>query len=116
LSTLRHLGAHATARIVARRLRELGAHDLPHGPRASTLSNSAYLTARELEVLELIILGLRNADIAARLYLSTKTVEHHVSAILAKLDAHSRAEAVRVAYQRGLVPHTAVPPTRNIGG
>ena len=59
---------------------------------------------------------LRNADIAARLYLSSKTVEHHVSAILAKLDARSRAEAVRVAYQRGLVPHTVTPPIRNLGG
>jgi DNA-binding CsgD family transcriptional regulator/tetratricopeptide (TPR) repeat protein len=116
LSALQRLGGHATARVVARRRRELGAHDLPRGPRASTLSNNAYLTARELEVLELMIQGLRNADIAARLYLSSKTVEHHVSAILAKLDARSRGEAVRVAYQRGLIPQLATPPTRNIGG
>jgi DNA-binding CsgD family transcriptional regulator len=116
LSALQRLGAQATARVVARRLRELGAHDLPRGPRANTVSNNAHLTARELEVLELMIQGLRNADIAARLYVSSKTVEHHVSAILAKLDARSRAEAVHVAYQRGLVPHMVMPPAYNIEG
>jgi len=84
--------------------------------RASTLSNSAYLTVRELEVLNLMIQGLRNADIAARLYVSSKTVEHHVSAILAKLDARSRAEAVHVAYQRGLVPYMVTPPAHNMEG
>jgi predicted ATPase/DNA-binding CsgD family transcriptional regulator len=104
LSALQRLGAHATARVVARRLRELGAHDLPRGPRASTLSNDAHLTARELEVLELMVQGLRNAAIAARLYLSSKTVEHHISAILAKLEVHSRAEATAHALAHGLVP------------
>ncbi|MFI5274910.1 MAG: ATP-binding protein, partial [Ktedonobacterales bacterium] len=96
-AALRHLGAYATARVVARRLRELGAHDLPRGPRASTRSNEAHLTARELEVLALIVQGLRNADMATRLYLSPKTVDHHISAILAKLQVRSRAEAIAQA-------------------
>jgi DNA-binding CsgD family transcriptional regulator len=107
LSALQRLGAHATAHVVARRLRELGAHDLPRGPRASTRSNDAHLTAREREVLELMAQGLRNADIAARLYLSSKTVEHHISAILAKLDVRSRAEAIAHALAHGLVPSDA---------
>jgi DNA-binding NarL/FixJ family response regulator len=107
LSSLHRLGAHAAARIVARRLRELGAHDLPRGPRASTQSNDAHLTARELEILELTVQGLRNADIAARLYLSPKTVEHHISAILAKLHVRSRVDAVAHALASGLVPASA---------
>jgi DNA-binding CsgD family transcriptional regulator len=107
LSALQRLGAHATARVVARRLRELGAHDLPRGPRASTLSNDAHLTAREREVLDFMVQGIRNADIAARLYLSSKTVEHHISAILAKLEVRSRAEAIAHALAHGLVPAEA---------
>jgi DNA-binding CsgD family transcriptional regulator len=107
LATLQRLGAQAAARIVTRKLRRLGAHDLPRGPRASTQANGALLTARECEVLALISQGLRNADIATRLYLAPKTVEHHISAILAKLQARSRAEAVAVAYARGLIPADA---------
>ncbi len=103
LAALRSLGAHATARVVARRLRELGVRDLPRGPRASTRSNDAHLTARELEVLALIVQGLRNADIATRLYLSPKTVDHHISAILAKVQVHSRAEAIAYALAHGLI-------------
>ncbi|HEX6796213.1 MAG TPA: AAA family ATPase [Ktedonobacterales bacterium] len=103
LAALQRLGAHATARVVARRLRELGARDLPRGPRASTRSNDAHLTARELDVLELIVQGLGNADIATRLYLAPKTVEHHVSAIFAKLQVCTRAEAAARALATGLV-------------
>lgn len=108
LATLQRLGAQTTARIVTRKLRRLGAHDLPRGPRASTQANDALLTAREREVLALICQGLRNADIASRLYLAPKTVEHHISAILAKLQARTRAEAVAVAHARGLVPADAL--------
>ncbi|HEV2405653.1 MAG TPA: response regulator transcription factor, partial [Ktedonobacterales bacterium] len=103
LSALQALDAHATARVVARRLRELGARDLPRGPRASTRANDSHLTARELEVLEFVVQGFRNADIAARLYLSPKTVEHHISAILAKLGVGSRTEAIAHALAHGLV-------------
>jgi DNA-binding CsgD family transcriptional regulator len=89
----RALGAGPAAAVVARRLRALGVRDLPRGPRGSTRENSAGLTARELEVLELVDEGLRNADIAARLVISEKTVDHHVSAILRKLDVRTRGEA-----------------------
>lgn len=103
LAAFQRLDAHGATRIVARRLRELGARDLPRGPRASTRSNDANLTAREIEVLELVVQGLRNAEIATRLYLSPKTVEHHISAILAKLRVNSRAEAITCALAQGLV-------------
>ena len=64
------------------------------------------LTARELEILGLL-LGLTNAAIAARLHISPKTVDHHVSAILAKLDVATREEAGRMAAQHGLIPDAA---------
>jgi DNA-binding CsgD family transcriptional regulator/tetratricopeptide (TPR) repeat protein len=96
------LGARPAAGIVARRLRERGARDLPRGPRAETQHHPAGLTRREAEVLALVQLGASNAEIAARLYLSEKTVHHHVSAILRKLGVGSRGQAVFEAAQRGL--------------
>ena len=97
LDELQALGARPAAAIVARRLRELGERGLPRGPRPKTRANPAGLTARELEVLELLAEGLRNAQIAERLVLSEKTVDHHVSAILRKLDVRSRGEATAEA-------------------
>ena len=78
------------------KLRAIGAR-VPRGARASTRANVGGLTDREVEVLDLLEEGLRNADIAGRLHLSEKTVGHHVSSILAKLGASSRTEAVRRA-------------------
>jgi DNA-binding NarL/FixJ family response regulator len=88
---------------VARRLRRLGGRDVPRGPRRSTRSNAAGLTTRELDVLRLVSDGLRNAEIAERLFLSPRTVDHHVSAILRKLDARSRGEAVAAAGRLALL-------------
>jgi DNA-binding CsgD family transcriptional regulator/tetratricopeptide (TPR) repeat protein len=93
------LGARPAAAATARRLRELGVKGLPRGPRATTRSNPNSLTDREMEVLGLLAEGLRNAEIAAGLHLSPKTVDHHVSAILAKLGVRSRTEAARAAEQ-----------------
>lgn len=112
LSALQRLGASATATVVARQLRKQGAHDLPRGPRPRTRANVAQLSPRELEVLQLIAQGLRNAEIASRLYLSPKTVDHHISAILAKLQVGSRAEATAYALTHGLVAGGVPHPTR----
>jgi DNA-binding CsgD family transcriptional regulator len=93
LDELQRLGAAPAAAIVARRLRSRGARGLPRGPRPRTRANPANLTPRELEILALVAEGRRNGDIAERLFLSQKTVSHHVSAILRKLDVKTRGEA-----------------------
>lgn len=103
LEELQRLGASPAAAIVARRLRERGARSVPRGPRPATRQNPAGLTTRELEVLPLVAEGLRNADIAERLFLSQKTVEHHVSAILRKLDVRTRGQAAAEAVRLGLL-------------
>jgi DNA-binding NarL/FixJ family response regulator len=90
---MQRLGARAAASVVSRRLRERGARSLPRGPRESTLENPFHLTSREIEVLDLVAQGLREGEIAERLFLSEKTVNHHVSAILRKLDVTTRTQA-----------------------
>jgi DNA-binding CsgD family transcriptional regulator len=103
LEDLQALGALGAAAVVARELRRRGAANLPRGPRPTTRDNPAQLTARELEVLLLVAEGLRNRDIADRLFLSTKTVAHHVASIMSKLGARSRGEAAVEAERLGLV-------------
>ena len=99
----RRLGAEPLTARVTRRLRELGL-GVPRGPRPATRANPAGLTARQLEVLALLADGLSNAEIAERLFVSPRTAEHHVAAVLAKLGATTRWEAVRRASE--LTPAT----------
>jgi DNA-binding NarL/FixJ family response regulator len=113
LEELRELGARPAAAIVARRLRDQGVRGLPRGPRPSTRENAAGLTARESEVLVLLADGLRNSEIAARLFLSERTVDHHVSAVLRKLAVPSRAQAGEEAVRLGLVPKLGGEPSQS---
>ena len=76
---------------------------MPRGPRATSRANPAGLTEREMEVLHALAEGLSNAEIAARLVLSEKTVGHHVSAVLRKLQEPSRWRAVATARRMGLI-------------
>ena len=104
IGQLEQLGATPATAIVARRLRERGVRGVPRGPRRATRGNAAGLTTRELEVLTLLAEGLRNRQIADRLVVSIKTVDHHVSAILRKLDVSTRGEASAQAARLGLSP------------
>ena len=97
------MGAVPLAKIVEERLKAVGARRIPRGPRASTLANPAGLSDREVEVLRLLSDGMRNAEIASALVVSTRTVDHHVSAILAKLGTRSRFEAAKNARELGLL-------------
>ncbi|HEX2142108.1 MAG TPA: LuxR C-terminal-related transcriptional regulator, partial [Candidatus Limnocylindria bacterium] len=85
------LGAHAVARKVAGQLRRVGGA-VRRGPRTATRGNPARLTERQMEVARLVAQGRSNRDIAAHLVLTEKTVGHHVSAVLSKLDVQRRAE------------------------
>ena len=97
------MGATAAAAVAARHLRQRGARGLRRGPRPRTLENPAGLTTRELDVLALIAEGKRNAEIASRLVISQKTVDHHVSSILSKLEVRGRGEAALTAARLGLL-------------
>lgn len=99
------LGATAVHAAIVR-TRHAAGLPVPRGPRATTRSNGAHLTARELDVLRLVSDGLSNAEVAERLFLSERTVAHHVSAVLRKLGETSRGRAVAAARRDGIVPTT----------
>jgi DNA-binding CsgD family transcriptional regulator/tetratricopeptide (TPR) repeat protein len=101
LAIARRLGAEPLTRRVMRRMRELEFR-VPQGQRESTRVNPAGLTDRQLEVLGLVAEGLTNAEIAERLVVSQRTAEHHLAAVLTKLDVKTRREAARRASELGL--------------
>jgi DNA-binding CsgD family transcriptional regulator/tetratricopeptide (TPR) repeat protein len=98
------LGATAAVEATRREMRRLGARSIPSGARAATRAHPLGLTRREAEVLEGICAGRTNAEIAADLFLSTRTVDHHVSSLLGKLGASTRAHAAAEAQRRGFAP------------
>ena len=100
---LDRLGADAVAAKVRSMLRAEGIVSVPSRRRATTRGHPADLTARQEEVLRHMSHGLTNAELGTSLYISAKTVDHHVSAILAKLGVASRREAVRAARGLGLL-------------
>jgi DNA-binding NarL/FixJ family response regulator len=104
LALLDGLGARQTAQRLRRQLRRRGNLRVPRGPNRATAANPAGLTGRQVEVLGLLAEGLTDAEIAARLSLSAKTVGHHVSALLAKLGVGSRRQAAVAAGRLGILP------------
>ena len=100
LRVLDGFGAVVPARRLRTELRERGLR-VPRGPRAPAAP--AGLTARQLEVLALLAEGLSNAQIAERLTVSAKTVDHHVSAVLSKLGVPSRGLAAAAARRDGFL-------------
>jgi DNA-binding CsgD family transcriptional regulator len=103
VAELERIGARPAAKLIADELRERGTKKIPRGPRPSTRENPAGLTRREVEVLALIAEGLTNREIAGRLFISVKTVDHHVSALLAKLGARGRMQAMLEGMRLGLI-------------
>jgi ATP/maltotriose-dependent transcriptional regulator MalT len=102
LDAFQTFGATAVAASFRKRLRDRGV-SVPRGKGRSTREHAAGLTARQAEVLALLGEGLSNLEVADHLFLSPRTVEHHVSAILGKLDCSTRNEAVAAATARGLL-------------
>jgi DNA-binding CsgD family transcriptional regulator/tetratricopeptide (TPR) repeat protein len=111
LTIFQSLGAGPMARQVVRSLRAMGVRRIPRGPRRDSRRNPAGLTARELDVLALLAEGMRNADIAERLVVSAKTVDHHVSAILRKLAVPTRVAAAEEAARLALKDGELLSPT-----
>ena len=97
------LGAGPLAAIVRLRLRKLGVRKIPRGPRPTTRATPPASPRARCRCSRCWSRGHTNAELARRLHLSAKTVEHHVSAILEKLDVHSRTEAVAAAFGLGIV-------------
>ncbi len=103
LAVFERLGARPAAARVRQALRSAGVKRIPRGPRPSTRENSLGVTQRELEILACLAESLTNAEIAARLHISAKTVDHHVGALLGKLGVGSRRQAARAAAGLGLI-------------
>jgi DNA-binding CsgD family transcriptional regulator len=97
------LGANAIYEKMKQEMRTSGIKSIPRGIRKTTQSHSAFLTPREMDVLRLLKEGMQNKEIAARLFISAKTVDHHISAILFKLDIDSRIKAVSEAVRREII-------------
>jgi DNA-binding CsgD family transcriptional regulator len=102
LATFDELGAVPAAARVRKRLRGRGVRTVPRGPRPATRALPHGLTPRQHEVLGLLATGATNGQIAEALVLSAKTVDHHVSAVLAKLGVASRQEAAAAAHRLGV--------------
>ena len=81
---------------------------IPRGPVGGTRANPAGLTARQIDVLRLLVLGHSNAQIARQLVLSVRTVDSHVAAVLGKLGAHDRHDAAARAAELGVLGRQVV--------
>jgi DNA-binding CsgD family transcriptional regulator len=106
ITILDRLGANAAINVVRAEMRRRGFTSIPRGSRHATRADKFGLTPRQREVLQLMSEGLTNADIGSKLFLSERTVDHHVGAVLAKLGVDSRREAVRLAADAGVAQAT----------
>ena len=114
LQIFESLGAAPMAGITRRTLRERGVRNIPRGSQERTKNNPHQLTRRQLQVLTFLAEGCSNAEIARRLFVSEKTIDHHVSAVLEKLQVRSRGEAAAVANRLGLgVSGKPIPATKH---
>lgn len=93
-----NIGASAASRLIKQKMRKSGIKNIPKGPRQSTKENPSGLTGRQAEILELVANGLSNSEIGSKLYISTRTVENHISTIFSKLNIHSRVEAAALVH------------------
>ncbi|MGZ3777043.1 MAG: helix-turn-helix domain-containing protein, partial [Mucilaginibacter sp.] len=103
LSMIQALGAGAVYEKMKLEMRSSGIKSIPRGIRKSTRANAAHLTARELDVLRSLKEGLQNKEIADKLFISAKTVDHHISSILLKLGVNSRMKAVQEAIHKEII-------------
>jgi ATP/maltotriose-dependent transcriptional regulator MalT len=103
LQVFQQLGANAVSEKIKMEMRAEGIKKIPRGLRASTRSNPAQLTNRELDILNLLQKGIQNKEIAAAIFISPKTAAHHISSILFKLDVNSRSKAVAEAVRLGIL-------------
>jgi DNA-binding NarL/FixJ family response regulator len=113
LRMLDDLAARPAAALLRRRLRERGLAQVPRGPKPTTRANPAGLTDRQVEILHMVAAGRTNAEIAAKLVLSIRTVDHHVSAVLQKLGVTSRRQASAACAGFGLAGEA---PLRRVVG
>ena len=102
LLIIQQLGADAICEKLKMQMRSSGIKKIPRGLRGSTKANPAQLTNLELDVLQLLKKGIQNKEIAEALFISPKTVDHHISSILFKLDVNSRSRAVSEAARLGI--------------
>ncbi|WP_171037813.1 helix-turn-helix transcriptional regulator [Dyadobacter luticola] len=103
LKMVEELGAERVYQKLRQSMRSEGVKKIPRGKRLSTRSNAAQLTSRELDVLQLLQTGMQNKEIAEKLFISAKTVDHHISAILLKLNVGTRSKAVNEALSMGIL-------------
>jgi DNA-binding CsgD family transcriptional regulator len=103
IKIIHELGAIAVYDKMKLEMRASGIKNIPRGIRKSTQLNPAFLTARELDVLQLLKDGLQNKEIGNKLYISPKTVDHHISAIFFKLDVKTRMKAVAEAKRQKIL-------------
>ena len=103
LTIVHGLGANAVYEKMKLEMRTSGIKSIPRGIRKTTQSNPAFLTGRELDVLPLLKEGLQNKEIASKLFISSKTVDHHISSIFFKLEVNSRIKAVTEAVRLEII-------------